>query len=30
MIVNDDLDRAVNELVGIVERELQAAGTMTA
>jgi guanylate kinase len=30
VIVNDDLDRAVNELVGIVERELQAAGTISA
>ncbi len=30
VIVNDDLDRAVDALVGIVERELQAAGTISA
>jgi guanylate kinase len=28
-IVNDDVDRATDELVGIVRRELQAAGTMS-
>jgi guanylate kinase len=30
VIVNDDLDRAVDELVGIVERALEAAGTIRA
>jgi guanylate kinase len=30
VIVNDDLDRAVTELEGVVRRELAAAGTMTA
>jgi guanylate kinase len=30
VIVNDDLERAVNELVGIVERELHSAGTISA
>jgi guanylate kinase len=30
VIVNDDLERAVDELVAIVERELQAAGTISA
>jgi guanylate kinase len=29
VIVNDDVDRATDELVGIVRRELQAAGTMS-
>jgi guanylate kinase len=30
VIVNDDLERAVDELVAIVERELEAAGTISA
>ena len=30
VIVNDDLERAVDELVGIVERELRTAGTISA
>src|ERR687884_1221481 len=30
VIVNDDLERAVDELVGIVKRELEAAGTIPA
>jgi guanylate kinase len=29
VIVNDEVERAAEELLGIVERELQAAGTMT-
>jgi guanylate kinase len=30
VIVNDDVERAANELLGIVKRELQAAGSMSA
>jgi len=29
VVVNDDLDRAADELLGIVQRELQGAGTMS-